>query len=91
MPSVQNIIPMESDKTTESQKSFGSLFSEMLKQVENTEKTADDQAKKMMLGEVDNVHQVTIASEQAKLTLELAVQVRNKIIDAYQEIMRMQI
>jgi flagellar hook-basal body complex protein FliE len=42
-------------------------------------------------GEISDVHQLMIASEKASLGLELTVQVRNKVIDAYQEIMRMQV
>ncbi|WP_159884406.1 flagellar hook-basal body complex protein FliE [Paenibacillus puerhi] len=42
-------------------------------------------------GEISDVHQVMIASEKASLGLELTVQVRNKVIEAYQEIMRMQV
>jgi flagellar hook-basal body complex protein FliE len=44
----------------------------------------------MILGEKD-VHQAMIALEQANLAFRLMVQVRNKIISAYEEIMRMQI
>ncbi|MEK8130236.1 flagellar hook-basal body complex protein FliE [Paenibacillus filicis] len=40
-------------------------------------------------GETSDVHQLMIASEKASLGLELTVQVRNKVIEAYQEIMRM--
>ncbi|PKM79132.1 MAG: flagellar hook-basal body complex protein FliE, partial [Firmicutes bacterium HGW-Firmicutes-13] len=42
-------------------------------------------------GEVDDLHQVIIAVEEAKLSMQFMVQVRNKIIEAYQEIARMQI
>ena len=41
-------------------------------------------------GDVD-VHQVMLAGEEAKMSLELAVQIRNKLIDAYQELNRTQI
>jgi flagellar hook-basal body complex protein FliE len=43
------------------------------------------------LGHTDNLHQVMIGMEQAKLKLDLVLQVRNKIMDAYQELMRMQV
>ncbi|MBC8063050.1 MAG: flagellar hook-basal body complex protein FliE [Clostridiaceae bacterium] len=42
-------------------------------------------------GKTDNIHQVTIAAEKAEVALQLTVQVRNKIMEAYTEIMRMQI
>ena len=52
---------------------------------------ADDGVRKLALGEADNLHQVMINLEKAKLSFELVVQVRNKLLDAYQELMRMQI
>lgn len=52
---------------------------------------ADDGVRKLALGETDNLHQVMIQLERAKLSFELVVQVRNKLLDAYQDIMRMQV
>jgi flagellar hook-basal body complex protein FliE len=40
---------------------------------------------------VNNIHDVVIAQEKASLSLQLALQVRNKAVEAYQEMMRMQI
>ena len=42
-------------------------------------------------GATDNIHQVLIAAEKADIALQFTLQVRNKILDAYNEIMRMQI
>lgn len=41
------------------------------------------------MGKNDNIHQVMIAAEKAEIALQFTLQVRNKILDAYQEIMRM--
>jgi flagellar hook-basal body complex protein FliE len=60
--------------------------------VENTDrilKAADQSAQEMALGKQD-IHQTMIALEQANLSLRLMVQVRNKMMAAYDEIMRMQ-
>lgn len=46
---------------------------------------------KLASGQIDNLHEVMIAVEKADIALQFAVQVRNKIIDAYNEVMRMQI
>lgn len=43
------------------------------------------------VGKTDNIHEVMIASEKADIALQLTMQVRNKLMDAYSEIMRMQI
>ena len=70
---------------------FSQQLTEALKNVNDLQVKADDMATKLVLGEVDDLHQVTVAMEQAKLSLQLAVQVRNKIVEAYQEIARMQV
>ncbi|HEU4652737.1 MAG TPA: flagellar hook-basal body complex protein FliE [Steroidobacteraceae bacterium] len=50
---------------------------------------ADVQA--LALGKTDNLHQVMIGMEQTRLQFDLLLQVRNKVLDAYQEMMRMQV
>lgn len=52
---------------------------------------ADDGVRKLALGETENLHQVMIGLEKAKLSFELIMQVRNKLLDAYQDLMRMSI
>jgi len=52
---------------------------------------ADNQVRKLAAGEVDNLHQVMISMEEAKMTFQLALQVRNRLLEAYQEVLRMQI
>ena len=70
---------------------FGSFLAKAVNEVNQTQVEADTMSEKYLLGEVDNLHQVTISMEKAKLSLQLAVQVRNKVVEAYQEISRMQI
>lgn len=42
-------------------------------------------------GEVDNIHEVMIASQKSEIALQFAIEVKNKVMDAYKEIMRMQV
>ncbi len=73
----------------------GVNFQDLL--VKNLEKVSDYQLnsekmdKLLALGEVDNVHDVTIAGMKADLTINLAVEVTNKVLSAYNEIMRLQL
>ena len=55
-------------------------------QLESAELTND-----FATGKTDNIHQVLIAGEKADIALQLTMQIRTKILDAYSEIMRMQI
>lgn len=53
--------------------------------------TADTQLRQLAVGQATNVHETMIALETAKLSFELVVQVRNRILEAYQDVLRMQI
>ena len=48
-------------------------------------------ATELALGQADNLHQVLIGAEQTRLQFELAMSMRNRVLEAYQEIMRMQV
>jgi len=71
-------------------RSFGSLLREKLEEINDLQHHADALVQEYMAGRIEDVHHVTLSLEKAHLSLQLAVQVRNKIIEAYQEISRMQ-
>lgn len=50
-----------------------------------------DAVHSMALGQVDNMHQAMMSGEQTRLAFDLMLQVRGKILDAYQELLRMQV
>jgi flagellar hook-basal body complex protein FliE len=52
---------------------------------------ADTLLQRLATGQVDNLHQVMVSLEDAKLSFQLLVQVRNKLLEAYQDILRMQV
>jgi|HigsolmetaAR203D_1030402.scaffolds.fasta_scaffold01329_5 flagellar hook-basal body complex protein FliE len=72
-------------------KQFGSYLDEALQKVEAQQAAAEQLTQAFMAGDMTDVHNLLIESEKARLGLELTVQIRNKVIEAYQEIMRMQI
>ncbi|MCG8539824.1 MAG: flagellar hook-basal body complex protein FliE [Clostridia bacterium] len=45
----------------------------------------------LAVGEIDNIHDVMISSQKAEIALQFAISVKNKVMDAYKEIMRMQV
>lgn len=73
--------------------SEGPAFSDVLKQaltrVEADQAAANEAAVKLVTGEIKDVAEVMIVAERANLSLGLTLQVRNKLLEAYQEIMRM--
>jgi flagellar hook-basal body complex protein FliE len=70
--------------------SFGKLLNEAIQQVNDVEKTSQGELQKYLGNEAD-LHSVMIALEKADLSFQLMMQVRNKIVQAYQEIMRSQV
>ncbi|MDR7000966.1 flagellar hook-basal body complex protein FliE [Neobacillus niacini] len=76
---------------TKPKTSFADVLQGYLGNVNDTVQQASNLTAQTAAGMVDNVHDVTIASQKAKLALELTVTVRDKAVEAYQEIMRMQI
>lgn len=76
-------------------KSGGEGFAEALKtavsKVNDNQLAADSAVEKLQTGESRNLHEVMIAMEKADISMRLLLQVRNKVVDAYQEIMRMQV
>jgi flagellar hook-basal body complex protein FliE len=72
-------------------KSFADTLKDAVQNVNELQKTADKSMQDLATGRTDNVADVMIAAEKADIALKLMVQVRNKIIDAYQEVMKMQV
>lgn len=70
---------------------FKRALSEALDQVNRQQMEAKQLETQLAAGNVDSLHAVTTTAEKAYLSLQLAVQVRNKVVEAYQEMMRMQI
>lgn len=71
--------------------SFGEFLNSAIQQVNGMQLDSEKLSNDLALGLTDNVQQVMIASEKADMALQMTMQVRNKIMDAYQEIMRMPI
>lgn len=90
--SINNIDPNNYTGISNQNKSI-STFSDFLKaaldNVNNLQlkSQADDQ--KLVTGEIDDINQVMIDATKADIALQLTIQLKNKILDAYQEIMRM--
>jgi len=71
--------------------SFGSKIKNAISEVNNLQTEADTIANKLASGEAVEIHQAMIAMQKASTALQFTIQVRNKIIEAYQEIMKMQL
>lgn len=87
IPSIQGLGGAQNiDKTGAS--GFNDLLSGMIRDVESANKEADAAVQGILTGEATDVHSVMLAVQKADITLKLALEVRNKLVEAYQEVMR---
>jgi flagellar hook-basal body complex protein FliE len=69
----------------------GKFFSELVSKVNDIQVQSDKSVQALASGENKNLHEVMIAVEKASISFQFMSQVRNKAIEAYQEVMRMQV
>ena len=97
LQSVNHILkPQETKKTYtytpyEAHKSFASVLKNSIEEVNKLQNESDKMTEKLVKGENVDLHQVMIASQKASITLQATLEIRNKVIEAYQETMRMQV
>lgn len=84
--SVENLSKKDDEKIL-----FGEYLKNVLQYTDQLQKEADQATRELVSGNLENLHDLMIATEQAQLSLQLTVQVVNKVIQAYQDVYRMQI
>lgn len=70
---------------------FGKMLMDVIKDVNSAQTNASEMQNAFMTGQNVELHELMISMERAGLAMELTLQVRNKLLDAYQEISRMQV
>lgn len=85
-----NPLPQKSASPgTTSGTGFDDMLKGFLKDVNQMQKTADTSIQKMVAGEVKDVHQVMLAVQEAKVAFNMMLEIRNKTMEAYNELIRM--
>ena len=79
------------DESQQGNSTFGSVLKQSMKEINELQAKADQAIAKVELGNTGSIHEAMIALEKADISFRAMLQVRNKIIDAYQEVMRMQV
>ena len=74
-----------------SDKSFGQFLSDAVDNVNTLQKQAAQASTDLATGRIEDISQVVIAAEKAAVSLQLTIQIRNKVLESYQEMMRMQV
>jgi flagellar hook-basal body complex protein FliE len=68
---------------------FKDTLNSFLSQVNTQVQDADQMTDQFASGKIDSLHEVMVATEKSSISLSLLLQIRNKLLDAYQEVMRM--
>ncbi|MFA5384602.1 MAG: flagellar hook-basal body complex protein FliE [Eubacteriales bacterium] len=84
---IHTVEPAQKDNA----QSFGQYLSEQVEKVNEAQLKTEEVTKQFLSGNVQDIHQVLIAAQESKITLQLAVEIRNRVIEAYQEISRMSV
>lgn len=86
-----NIFQNKTIDTTEKSTSFNNVFKEALDKVNDKQLTSNAITEDFISGEDVEIHEVMLATEEAKMSLQLAVQIRNKMVEAVKELMQTQL
>lgn len=73
----------------EAQKSFGTYLKDAIQDVNTKQIQSDTMTQKLIMGENVDLHNVMITAQKASIALNATMEVRNKVVEAYQEIIRM--
>ncbi|WP_413381628.1 flagellar hook-basal body complex protein FliE [Alkalihalobacillus sp. 1P02AB] len=94
-PFVLKTNEMQSQKVlqtpAEAEASFKAAFKDALNNVNQLQQESGQKTQQLVTGQIDDLHEVMIAGQKASVALQATVEVRNKVVEAYQEIMRMQV
>lgn len=84
-------IPLETTVERKPAGGFSTSLSSMLERLNKTQAAGDQAIEQLQSGKARYLHDVMIAVEEADISLRMAVQIRNRALSAYEEIMRMQL
>ncbi|MGH9672804.1 MAG: flagellar hook-basal body complex protein FliE [Bryobacteraceae bacterium] len=84
-------IEMPSAKPDAGGEVFSNALTDAIRRVETYRAGAEQAVDRFLSGEDEDVHKVALATQRAELTFEMFLQTKNKVVQAYQEIMRMQL
>jgi len=85
------IKPLKASDTGKSEVSFKEMLLDAINSVNDLQHESDAITEDFIAGRTDSIHDVMIAGTKASLALDFMIEIRNKIVEAYQEIMRMQV
>lgn len=86
---VQAVTPESA--VTKSSNAFGDMLKDMVNETNQAQINGDKAVENLQAGNAEHLHEVMISAEEAEISLKMLVQMRNKALSAYEEIMRLQV
>ena len=95
LPSLQPLAPLSGsprpgEQGTSAEPAFADLLKEAMKEVSDAQAHAEGEARNLMVGNGTDMHSAILAVQKADVSFQMMMAVRSKLIDAYREVMRMQ-
>ena len=95
VPKSNGVQPVAIDKTSPTERvtapGFAQMFEDFIKGVDQKKKISAKETQDLILGRSDNIHEAVVKSQEAGVAFNLMIEVRNKLVDSYKELMRMQV
>lgn len=86
-----DVSKVKSEENSTYGEAFGDMLSNTLETLNDSLNTANEGTESFLSGETENVHEVMLKMQEAHIQFQLVTEVRNKMVEVYQEISRMQI
>ncbi len=88
---LQSLVPSLNQMQQDGETGFGEMLTKAIDEANTAQLKADKATTDLVTGRADNIHEVMLSMEEADISMRMLVQMRNKVVDAYQEIIRMQV
>ncbi|MDY0191574.1 MAG: flagellar hook-basal body complex protein FliE [Desulfuromonas sp.] len=88
---LQSLVPSLDQAEQKSEIGFGEMLTKAIDETNSAQLKADKATADLVTGRADNIHEVMLSMEEADISMRMLVQMRNKVVDAYKEIISMQV
>lgn len=86
---IQSNMPVHKTPSKDNGSGFENLLTQSLKEVNSAQINANNAVNDLVAGKTENIHETMIQMQKASISFEMMMEVRNKLVDAYQEIIKM--
>ena len=86
---IQSNMPVNNEKNIKDDSSFENILTKSLKEVNSSTINANNAVKSLVAGKTENIHETMIQMQKASISFQMMMEVRNKLVDSYKEIIKM--